>query len=99
MNIHDNTTQSQEGYLALLKCCSPIPRYWLGWTPESPTVLLIQITLVSPYPIELLWSIPGSEDEEEALTYPYISYWIPDSDWFELPPTAVDEICNFKWLE
>lgn len=84
---------SYSGYLVLIKCDSSVPRYWLGWTANPAELLLLQITLTSSHPAELLWSEPGNEEEEEELAYPYIRYWVPDSDWFELPQSAVDEIC------
>lgn len=93
MSIHPDTLPPQGGWFALIKCCSPTPRYWLGWTAVTPKELLFSITLASPYPVELLWSQPGDEDAEEDLTYPYIQYWLPDTDWFELPQSAVNKIC------
>jgi hypothetical protein len=96
MNIQDNVPPLQGGWLALVKGCSPTPRYWLGWTALQPTELLSQIVLVSPYPVLLLWSQPGEEEDAEELTYPVIQHWIPDTDWFELPHSVVNEICARK---
>lgn len=62
---------SYSGCLVLIKCNTPVSRYWLGWT-ANPTELLLQITLASLHPAELLWSEPGNEEEEEELAYPYV---------------------------
>ena len=85
---------TDKGWLVLIRCDFPIPRYWLGWWALHPSELVMQLTLTCRHPVKLLWAQPGEEEEEEELTYPVIQYWLPDTDWFELPQFAVDEICS-----